>query len=318
MHEVPSENGSYSVQFTLQGFSDLPELQVPLFIIFLIIYANILFGNIVVFIAIISDSSLHTPMYIFLSNLSVLDISYTSTILPSFLAMLHTQHKTISFVRCITQMYFFLTFACCEMILLAVMGYDRYVAICHPLQYCSLMDPKQCVYMLCGVWITSLMEPVVFTMLVANLSFCSSNHIDHFYCDVSPLLKLSCSDTTHVNLTTYIFGVLVGLSTFMLTLVSYVFIIANIMKMHSVHGRNKTFSTCASHLTCVALFYGTLLTLYMRPTSMYSPMYDKFFSLLYIILIPMLNPVIYTLKNKQLKDTFEKFIKVTKMLFLHL
>ncbi|XP_072280976.1 olfactory receptor 5AR1-like [Pyxicephalus adspersus] len=318
MYKVPLGNESQSVQFTLQCFSDLPRLQIPLFVIFIIIYADIIFGNIIVFIAIILDSRLHTPMYIFLSNLSVLDISYTSTILPNFLIMLYTQHKTISLISCIAQMYFFLTFACCEMILLAVMGYDRYVAICYPLQYSSLMNPKQCAYMLSCVWITSFMEPIVFTIFVANLSFCSSNYIDHFYCDVSPLLKLSCSDTTHVNFTTYIFGALVGFSTFMLTLVSYVFIIVNIMKIHSVNRRYTTFSTCASHLTCVALFYGTTLSLYMRPTSMYSPMHDKFFSLLYIILIPMLNPVIYTLKNKQFKETFEKLIKATRMLILHL
>ncbi|KAM5141291.1 olfactory receptor 5AR1-like [Mantella aurantiaca] len=257
-------------------------------------------------------------MYIFLCNLSVIDISFTSTILPNLLVMLYSQHKTISQVRCIVQMYFFLTFACCEMILLAVMAYDRYVAICHPLQYSLLMNPRKCAYMLSCVWIAAVIEPVVFTMFVANLSFCSSNHIDHFYCDVSPLLKLSCSDTAHVNLTTYIFGVLVGSSTFMLTFVSYVFIISNILRIQSVSGRYKTFSTCASHLTCVALFYGTTLSLYMRPTSMYSPMHDKFFALLYIILIPMLNPIIYTLKNEQFKDTFKKLIKLTSMLILHL
>lgn len=318
MYKVVLGNESQSVQFTLQCFSDLPQLQIPLFITFITIYADIIFGNIIVFVAIILDSHLHTPMYIFLSNLSVLDICYTSTILPQLLAMLYTQHKTIPLINCMVQMYFFLTFACCEMILLEVMGYDRYVAICHPLQYFSMMNPRQCIYMLCCVWTISLMEPVVFTMFVANLSFCSFNNIDNFYCDVSPLLKLSCSDTTHVNLTTYILGVLVGFSTFMLTLVSYVFIIVNILKIHSVHGRYKTFSTCASHLSCVALFYVTTLSLYMTPTSMYSPMHDKFFSLLYIILIPMLNPVIYTLKNEQFKNTFQKLISMTRMLILNL
>ncbi|CAI9621026.1 unnamed protein product, partial [Staurois parvus] len=304
------------VQFTLQCFCNLPQLQIPLFLIFTTIYADIVFGNIVVLIAIIFDAHLHTPMYIFLSNLSVLDICYTSAILPKLLAMLYTQYKAIPLVSCIVQMYFFLTFACCEMILLAVMGYDRYVAICHPLQYCSIMNPRQCAYMLCCVWITSLLEPVVFIMFVANLSFCSSNNIDHFYCDVSPLLKLSCSDTTRGGLTIWKLGQCPRARVH--TLVSYVFIIVNILKIHSVHGRYKTFSTCASHLSCVALFYVTTLSLYMRPTSMYTPMYDKFFSLLYIILIPMLNPVIYTLKNKQFRNTFEKFIIVTRMLIFHL
>ncbi|KAM3913275.1 olfactory receptor 5AR1-like [Leptodactylus fuscus] len=249
-------------------------------------------------------------MYIFLGNLSVLDISYTSTILPKLLFMLLTQHKIVSLVGCITQMYFFLCFACTEMILLAVMAYDRYVAICHPLHYTLLMSPRTCLIVVISVWVAALLEPVSFTVLVANLSFCSTNQIDHFFCDASPLLKLSCSDTTHVNMTTYILGALVGMSTFMLTLVSYIYIIYNIMNIHSAGGRSKTFSTCASHLTCVLLFYGTTLSLYMRPTSMYSPKQDKFFSLLYIILIPLLNPVIYTLKNKQFKEVFKKLMNI--------
>ncbi|KAM9325048.1 olfactory receptor 5AR1-like [Gastrophryne carolinensis] len=309
MQKIQSANGSQLVEFTIQCFSDLPELQLPLFVLFFIIYIDIIFGNIVVFTSILFDSHLHTPMYFFLCNLSVLDISYSTTILPNLLAMLYTQDKIVSLARCIAQMYFFLTFACCEMILLAVMAYDRYAAICCPLQYSILMNPKHCLHMVSSVWVTSLMEPVVFTMFVANLSFCSSNVIDHFYCDASPLLKLSCSDTAHVNLTTYVFGAVVGCGTFVLTLVSYVFIISNIMKIQSLDGRQKTFSTCASHLTCVIVFYGTTLCLYMRPTSMYSPMYDKFFSLLYIILIPILNPIIYTLKNEQFKEAFKKIIR---------
>ncbi|XP_075114121.1 olfactory receptor 5AR1-like [Leptodactylus fuscus] len=310
MYTVASRNDSHAVQFTILCFSDFPKLQVPLFIMFLTIYLNIVLGNTAVFMAVVFDSHLHTPMYIFLGNLSVLDISYTSTILPKLLFMLLTQHKIVSLVGCITQMYFFLCFACTEMILLAVMAYDRYVAICHPLHYTLLMSPRTCLIVVISVWVAALLEPVSFTVLVANLSFCSTNQIDHFFCDASPLLKLSCSDTTHVNMTTYILGALVGMSTFMLTLVSYIYIIYNIMNIHSAGGRSKTFSTCASHLTCVLLFYGTTLSLYMRPTSMYSPKQDKFFSLLYIILIPLLNPVIYTLKNKQFKEVFKKLMNI--------
>ncbi|XP_040294217.1 olfactory receptor 1019-like [Bufo bufo] len=310
MYKVTARNESHAAQFTVLCFSDLPHLQVPLLIIFLIIYLNIIFGNTAVLFAIVSDSHLHTPMYIFLSNLSVLDISYTSTILPNLLYMLSTQHKIISLASCITQMYFFLFFACTEMILLAVMAYDRFVAICHPLHYTLLMSPRTCLVVVISVWIVALLEPVSFTILVANLSFCSMNQIDHFFCDATPLLKLSCSDTAHVNMTTYILGALVGMSTFTLTLVSYVYIIFNILNIHSAAGKSKTFSTCASHLTCVLLFYGSTLSLYMRPTSMYSPKQDKFFSLLYIIMIPLLNPVIYTLKNKQFKDAFKKLIHV--------
>ncbi|KAG9484818.1 hypothetical protein GDO78_008109, partial [Eleutherodactylus coqui] len=301
-------NESHAVQFIILCFSDLPHLQVPLFLIFLSIYISIIFGNAAVLLSIVFDSHLHTPMYMFLSNLSVLDISYTSTTLPKLLFMLSTQDRIMSFVGCISQMYFFLCFACTEMILLAVMAYDRYVAVCHPLHYTLIMSPRNCLAVVISVWIAAMLEPVSFTVLVANLSFCSSNQIDHFFCDASPLLKISCTDTTHVNMTTYILGALVGMSTFILTLVSYVYIVFNIMNVHSTVGRSKTFSTCVSHLTSVLLFYGTTLSLYMRPTSMYSPKQDKFFSLLYIILIPLLNPVIYTLKNKQFKDAFKKLI----------
>ncbi|XP_073537770.1 olfactory receptor 5AR1-like [Phyllobates terribilis] len=306
MYKVASRNESHAVQFTILCFSDLPHLQVPLFMIFLTIYLNVIFGNAAVLVTIIFDPHLHTPMYIFLSNLSVLDISYTSTTLPKLLTMLSTQHKIMSLVGCITQMYFFLCFACMEMILLAVMAYDRYVAICHPLHYTVLMRPRTCFVLVISIWFAALLEPVFFTILVSNLSFCSSNQIDHFFCDVSPLLKLSCTDTTYVNMTTYILGALVGMSTFIVTLVSYIYIVFNIIKIHSAVGRSKTFSTCTSHLTSVLLYYGTTLSLYMRPTSMYSPRQDKFFSLLYIVLIPLLNPVIYTLKNKQFKEAFKK------------
>ncbi|KAM3913273.1 olfactory receptor 5AR1-like [Leptodactylus fuscus] len=310
MTEVTAENKSHTVQFTILCFSDLPHLQIPLFMIFLTIYLNVIFGNTAIFSAIVLNSHLHTPMYIFLSNLSVMDISYISTTLPKLLFMLSTQHKVMSLIGCMTQMYFFIAFACMEMILLSVMAYDRYVAICHPLHYTLLLSPRTCLIANISVWVAALLEPIVFTRLVTNLSFCSSNQIDHFFCDPSPLIKLSCSDITYVNITIYILGGLVGMSTFMLTLVSYVYIIYNIMNIHSAVGRSKTFSTCASHLTCVLLFYGTALILYMRPSSMYSPKKDKFFSLLYIILVPLLNPVIYTLKNKQFKEAFKKFLNI--------
>ncbi|KAM4034408.1 olfactory receptor 5AR1-like [Anomaloglossus baeobatrachus] len=249
-------------------------------------------------------------MYILLSNLSVVDISYTSTILPNLLIMLSTQHRIMSLVGCITQMYFFIFFACMEVILLAVMAYDRYVAVCHPLHYTVLMSLRTCRVVLISIWIATFLEPVSLTTLIAKLSFCSSNQIDHFFCDISPLLKLSCSDTIYANIAIYIFGAMFGVGTFFLTLVSYIYIVFNIMNIHSAVGRSKTFSTCASHLTSVLLFYGTTLSLYMRPTSMYSPRQDKFFSLLYIVLIPLLNPVIYTLKNKQFKDAFKKLINI--------
>ncbi|CAH2322335.1 olfactory receptor 1019-like, partial [Pelobates cultripes] len=285
----------------VSGFSDSPQLQFPLFITFLSVYLIIIFSNLIVVLSIILYSHLHTPMYILLCNLSVIDISYTSTILPKLLAMLLTQCKTISFLECFIQLYFFLSFICAEIFLLAAMAYDRYIAICHPLHYSILMSPKHCARLVLTVWVMGLFDPVVHIFLFANLSYCHSHHIDHFFCDVTPLIKLTCSDTFTIEIWNYVDGAL-SVSAFILTLISYVFIISTILNIQSASGRHKAFSTCSSHITCVIIFYGTLICLYMRPTSMYSPGQDKFFSILYIILIPILNPLLYTLKNKDFKD----------------
>ncbi|XP_063819356.1 olfactory receptor 5AR1-like [Pseudophryne corroboree] len=294
-------------EFTIQCFS---QNQNALFIMFLIIYLNIVLGNIAVFTCITLDSHLHTPMYIFLGNLSLLDILSTSNILPKLLSMLFTQHKIINFHGCMTQLYFFIYFTCTEFFLLAVMAYDRYVAICHPLHYTLLMTIRQCALFLVTVWTAAALEPVFHTVYIAKLSFCSSHQVNHFFCDISPLLKLSCSDTMHVEIATYVLGAIVGLSSFTLTLSSYVFIIIAILNIRSADGRRKAFFTCASHLISVVIFYGTSLSLHVRPISTYFPMQDKIFSLLYIILIPILNPIIYTMKNKQFKDAFRKCIKL--------
>ncbi|XP_063289869.1 olfactory receptor 5AR1-like [Pelobates fuscus] len=299
-------NESKPNEFTVQGFSDLPHLQFPLFIAFISVYLIIVFSNLIVLMSIIVYSHLHTPMYIFLCNLSAIDISYTSTILPKLLAMLLSQCKSISFLECFIQLYFFIAFACTEVLLMAAMAYDRYVAICHPLHYSILMKPKQCARIVLAVWAMGFLNPVVHTILTANLSYCHSRHIEHIFCDLAPLLKLTCSDTFTIELWNYIDGTLISISAFILTLISYVFIISTILNIQSASGRRKTFSTCASQMTCVILFYGTLICLYMRPTSMYSPEHDKFLALLYVVLIPMLNPFIYTLKNEDFKNVFKK------------
>ncbi|KAM4702787.1 olfactory receptor 1C1-like [Rhinophrynus dorsalis] len=256
-------------------------------------------------------------MYIFLSNLSFLDISYTSTILPRLLYMQLTIDKTISFTRCMIQLYFFMSFASIEFFLLAVMAYDRFVAICHPLHYTLLMSLNQCAKFISAVWMIGFLDPIGTTVFLASLSFCSSHNIEHFFCDFAPLLKLTCSDTSGMDILTYINGTLLGLNAFLLTLVSYVFIIYTILKIQSSEGRQKAFSTCASHLTCVIIFYGTILIMYVRPTSMYTPKQDKFFALLYIILIPLVNPVIYTLKNREFKNALRKVEKRISFYTLH-
>ncbi|KAM3913270.1 olfactory receptor 1468-like [Leptodactylus fuscus] len=251
-------------------------------------------------------------MYIFLVSLSIVDILSTSNILPKLLSMLFTQQKTITFHGCMTQLYFFIYFTCTEFFLLAVMAYDRYVAICHPLHYVVFMSKKHCTSFLLRTWIAAALEPVIHTVFIANLSFCSSLQVNHFFCDISPLLKLSCNDTIHVEIATYVLGAIVGVSAFTLTLSSYVFIINTILNIKSAEGRQKTFFTCASHLTSVIIFYGTSLSLHVRPTTTYTPMQDTIFSLLYIILIPLLNPLIYTMKNKQFKEAFWRLSRISK------
>ncbi|KAM4034405.1 olfactory receptor 5V1-like [Anomaloglossus baeobatrachus] len=249
-------------------------------------------------------------MYIFLGSLSIVDILSASNILPTLLSMIFTQQKTISFNGCIAQLYLFIYFTCTEFFLLAVMAYDRYVAICHPLHYGLFMTIKHCTLFLVGTWTTAALEPVLHTVFIANLSFCSSVQVNHFFCDISPLLKLSCNDTTHIEIATYVLGAIVGLTAFTLTLLSYVFIINTILNIKSADGRRKAFFTCASHLTSVVLFYGTSLSLHVRPTSTYEPMHDKLFSFLYITLIPLLNPPIYTMKNKQFKEAFLRLRRI--------
>ncbi|XP_018420539.1 PREDICTED: olfactory receptor 1019-like [Nanorana parkeri] len=245
-------------------------------------------------------------MYFFLMNLSVIDIAYTSTILPKLLNMLINKNNTILFGGCIFQMYFFLAMACAEVLLLAAMAYDRYVAICHPLHYVILMNLRQSAGLAITAWTVGLVDPSGHAVLISKLSFCDSNLIDHFFCDVIPLLKISCSDNSEVELINYLEGGLILSAAFMLTLVSYIFIISTIMKIKSAEGRRKAFSTCSSHLTCVVIFYGTIICLYMRPTTSYTPKYDKFIALLYAVLVPVLNPVIYSLKNQEIKSAVIK------------
>ncbi|XP_075114184.1 olfactory receptor 5V1-like [Leptodactylus fuscus] len=295
--------------FIIQGFSDIPTLRIPMFGIFLFIYFLILCGNLIIIVLIWRTPHLHTPMYVFLVNLSFIDITSTSNILPKLLAILCTKQKTISFIGCIAQMYIFMCLSCTEIILLAVMAYDRYVAICHPLRYFALMPLRQCARFSFLSWLVGFLDPTGHTALTSNLSFCSNNYIDHFFCDINPLLHIACSDTTIITMLSYFEGTLLVITAFMLTLISYIFIISTILKIKSTEGQHKAFSTCTAHLTCVSIFYGTFICLYMRPKSSMSPKQDKYFSLLYIVLVPMLNPIIYSLKNEDVKNVLVRSIK---------
>ncbi|KAG8435670.1 hypothetical protein GDO86_013554 [Hymenochirus boettgeri] len=303
-------------EFIIQGLSDTPKLQLPLFVLFLIIYLFIIIGNVIIFLVIFLSSDLHTPMYKFLQNLSIIDISSTSNVLPSLLHRLITKQHKISFFGCMTQFYIYGSLMCSEYILLTAMSYDRYVAICHPLHYIIRMSEKHCAWLFCLSNCVGFISAVGYVVLLSKFSYCDSHLIKHFFCDVIPLLKLSCSDTFNVEILTYVIGTLFTFNSFLLTLISYIYIISTILKIQSTHGRQKAFSTCASHLTCVIILYMTIICLYMKPTTSYSLGRDKLFSLLYIVLVPLLNPLIYTIKNKEFLIAFNKLRqKVKSFLF---
>ncbi|KAE8589928.1 hypothetical protein XENTR_v10017851 [Xenopus tropicalis] len=295
--------------FIIQGFSDTPELQISLFLLLLGIYLIILLGNLIIFLVISCNPHLHTPMYIFLLNLSLIDISFTSTVLPNLLHILLTQQNNISFLGCMTQMYVFASLAGNELFLLTAMAYDRYVAICDPLHYIARMSRKHCAGLITAAFTVGIGNPVGIVVLISKLSYCASHLINHFFCDISPLLKLSCSSTFSVELLIYMEAILLTFNSFLLTLTSYIFIVSAILKIQSSEGRQKAFSTCASHLACVITLYGTVICLYMRPTTSYNIKTDRFFSLLYTVLGPVLNPFIYTLKNREFLCSLSKVMQ---------
>ncbi|KAE8589880.1 hypothetical protein XENTR_v10017803 [Xenopus tropicalis] len=259
---MTSESKENVSGFIIQGFSDTPELQISLFVLFLGIYLIILLGNLIIFLVISCNPHLHTPMYKFLQTLSLIDISVTTNIFPNFLHVLLTQQNNISFLGCMTQMYVFVALAGSEYFLLTAMAYDRYVAICDPLHYIARMSRKHCAGLITAAFTAGFLEPVSIVVLTSKLSYCASHLINHFFCDVAPLLKLSCSSTFSVELSIFIEGMLLGFNSFLLILTSYIFIISAILKIQSSEGRQKAFSTCASHLACVITLYGTVLSLY--------------------------------------------------------
>uniref|UniRef100_A0A8C6Y5W4 Olfactory receptor n=1 Tax=Naja naja TaxID=35670 RepID=A0A8C6Y5W4_NAJNA len=294
-------------EFILLGFSESPEQDPPLFTIFLTIYTITLIGNLGMIILIRISAQLHTPMYFFLCNLSMADICYSSVITPRMLTSFLTGHKSISFDACFGQLYFFVALVCTECFLLATMAYDRYVAICNPLLYPTIMSQNICVTLVAGSGFLGLTNAIAMinTSCTFQLSFCRSNIINHFFCDVPPLLILSCSDTYISEIVIFAFGCIEGISIGMV-LVSYAYILSTVLRMHSAEGRYKAFSTCASHLTAVGIYHGTILFMYFRPSSSYSMDQDKWTSLFYTVVIPMLNPLIYSLRNKEMKDAVEQ------------
>ncbi|XP_078510163.1 olfactory receptor 8D1-like [Lissotriton helveticus] len=292
--------------YLLIGFSDMPDLLVPLFLAFLLIYLLTLVGNLLIITTIYSSSLLHSPMYFFLSNLSFIDITYTSIIFPQMLVNFFNGGTNISLSECLVQMYFFTVMASTEINLLTLMAYDRYVAICNPLRYMVIMNRSVCTWLATGCLTMGLIDTLPHTIAVAQLSFCVTHTINHFFCDLSAMLKLSSSDTGKIETLTYVLGSILTLMSFILIIVSYINIAFSVLKIRSKDGRHKAFSTCTSHLFVVFLFYGSVSIAYMRPTSSFSKMNNKILALSYIAVTPLCNPIIYSLKNTEFKNALRK------------
>ncbi|XP_036620236.1 olfactory receptor 10AG1-like [Trichosurus vulpecula] len=295
-------------EFVIQGFYDLPNLQDLLFGIFTVVYMSILMGNGLIITIIKTDPALHTPMYFFLGNFSFLEICYTSVILPRMLMNFWTQNRNISLIACAVQLCFLLILGATECFLLAVMAYDRYVAICKPLYYPVIMNQKVCIQVVVGSWICGIPVQIGQTCQIFSLPFCGSNKLNNIFCDVLPLLKLACGDTSVNELFVYAGALLFVTVPFVLIIWSYVNIIATILNLPVGMGRTKAFSTCSSHLIVVALFFGSAIITYLRPKSMHSPGIDKVLSLFYTIVTPMFNPLIYGLRNKDVIAALKKIL----------
>ncbi|XP_029435952.1 olfactory receptor 5V1-like [Rhinatrema bivittatum] len=300
-------NQSGVTEFLILGFSDFQELKLPLFTLFLLIYLMAVLGNLLI-ICIVSDNRhLHTPMYFFLANLSLIDVCSLTVTVPKLLVVLLTQNNAISFSDCILQLYCYIVCIATEFMLLAVMAYDRYVAICNPLRYTIIMTRRISALLAAFSWSAGLIEPLPQAIIISRFSFCSSNEIVHFFCDFTALMKLSCTETSSIELLNIVEGVFTGLTPFVLILTSYVCIILSIMKsIHSAEGRHKAFSTCSSHLLVVILFYGTLMCIYLRPSSDYNMDNNMLVTVIFIFLIPLVNPLIYSIRNKDLKVALQK------------
>ncbi|KAM6125483.1 olfactory receptor 5AP2-like [Phoenicopterus ruber ruber] len=300
------KNKTVVTEFILLGFGNGPELDSLLFLTFLSIYVVTITGNIFIILLIVANRHLRTPMYFFLGNLACLEICYSSNILPRMLLSYLVGDRSISVNGCFTQYYFFGCLAAAECYLLAVMSYDRYLAVCKPLHYLSCMNGKLCLQLGAACWMSGFLSNSILTFLISKLDFCGPNEIEHFFCDSFPMIKLSCSDTRVAGLVTSVVAGVCSLLPFLLTFSSYLYIIMTVMTIPSATGRKKAFSTCSSHLIVVILFYWSILTVYVLPhhDTQVSP--DKVFSVFYTILTPLVNPLIYSLRNKEVKEALRK------------
>ncbi|XP_078292278.1 olfactory receptor 13C2-like [Panthera onca] len=309
------ENQTILVEFFLKGLSDYPRLELLFFALILIMYVFILLGNGTLILISIWDSHLHTPMYFFLGNLSFLDICYTTTSIPSILVSFLSERKTISFSGCAIQMFLGLAIGTTECVLLGMMAFDRYVAICNPLRYPVIMSKDSYVPMAAGSWIIGVINSAVQTSFVVQLPFCGNNVINHLSCEILAIMKLACADISGNEFIMLVATTLFILTPLLLIIISYTLIIVSILKIRSSEGRSKVFSTCAAHLTVVIIFYGTILFMYMKPKSKETlnsedlDATDKLISLFYGIVTPMMNPLIYSLRNKDVKEAVKHLLR---------
>ncbi|XP_006106209.1 olfactory receptor 7A10-like [Myotis lucifugus] len=300
-------NDTHISEFLLLGFSGEPALQPLIFGLFLSMYLITVLGNLLIILAVSSDSNLHTPMYFFLSNLSLVDICFTSTTVPKMLWNIQTESRVITYAGCITQMYFFLLFAALDDFLLAVMAYDRFVAICHPLHYMIIMNSWLCGLLVLMSWIMGSLNSLLQSLIVLRLSFCMDFEIPHFFCELKQVIQLACSDTFLNNMVMYFVSVLLGCGPLAGILYSYSKIVSSIRAIPSAQGKYKAFSTCASHLSAVSLFYGTSLGVYLSSAATHSSHSSAAASVMYTVVTPMLNPFIYSLRNKDIKRALKRF-----------
>ncbi|XP_021008015.1 olfactory receptor 5AN1-like [Mus caroli] len=306
---IKGRNITEITEFILLGFSDFPQITALLFVMFLTLYITALTWNLSLVVLIRMDSYLHTPMYFFLSNLSFIDICYISSTVPKMLSNFFQKRQTISFVGCIVQYFMFSTMGLSESCLMTAMAYDRYAAICNPLLYSSVMSPTLCAQMVMGSYTAGFLGSISQVFAMLQLHFCGSNVIRHFFCDIPQLLNLSCTDTFFAHVELLILTMLFCISNALVIIISYGYIVLSILKITSAKGRSKAFNTCASHLTAVSLFYTSTAFVYFSSSSGGSSSFDRFVSVFYTVLIPMLNPLVYSLRNKEIKDAGKRLQK---------
>ncbi|XP_037673843.1 olfactory receptor 10T2-like [Choloepus didactylus] len=300
------------LEFLLVGFSNLPHLRTTLFTSFFLAYLVTLSGNVTIITIIHRERALHTPMYCFLAVLSLSETCYTLVTIPNMLAHLLTGSQAISIAGCRAQMFFFLGLGCSHCFLLALMGYDRYVAICRPLRYSVIMRPTVCLCLGALVFCSGFLVALIETGLIFSSPFCRSNRVEHFFCDIAPVLKLSCAEGARKTLGIFFLSVLVVLVSFVLILLSYAFIVVAIVRIPSAAGRWKAFSTCAAHLTVVIVHFGCASVVYLRPESVGSPEQDRLVAVFYTVVTPLLNPVVYTLRNKEVRVALSRTLPCSR------